>query len=299
MDANSPPGFRRVEEPGQRVHYLTIPEGGRPSRKLSTKAHVREYLEKEGIHGVKLEDFDFKVKRKIAPTHTIPKKQERMSAVFDSSSDEEGERDVEEVCGEGSRFNLKNLVKSGVKLDHEKILEETATMLDTFRLQENEEEFEPARLAKLKIDLMNSSSLDDLVQTVGASPQGLQAMASVIEQHCLQELLLLSASEGPAPLSEWPNSMSENWFSEVVKLALRSSPITLSLILRLAVKDREANVQPRWSNILDSETLHLKNLCIKLFTFLNNNNFQGMCCTLQPSTLSWQQWWTRALMHSR
>ena len=250
MEENSPPGFRRVEQPGQRVHYLTIPQDGRPPRKLLQLTQVRDYLEKEGIQGVRLEDFDFKVKRKISHTEPVPKKQVRLSAVFDDSGDE-GEEEV----GEGSRFNLKNLVKPGIKLDHKRILEETASMLDDFRLQQNGEEFEAARLAKLKIDLMNSSSLDELVETVGASPQGLQAMGSVIEQHCLQELLLLSASEGPAPLSEWPNSMCHNWFSEVVKVAVRNSPITLSLILRLAVKDLETNVQPRWSNILDATTL--------------------------------------------
>ena len=241
MEDSSPPGFRRVEKPGQRVYFLTVPQDGRPPRKLNEKAQVRAYLEKEGIEGVRLEDFDFKGKRKIVHTDAVPSKQVRLSDVFDDGIDEEVEADSEGR----SRFNLKNLVKCGVKLDHRKILEETAAMLDNFRLRENDKEFEAARLAKLKIDLMNSSSLDDLVATVGASPDGLKAMAKVIEDHCLQELLTLSASEGPIPLADWPNSMSENWFSEVTKFALRNSPITLSLILRLAVKELDTNVQPR------------------------------------------------------
>ena len=257
MDADSPPGFCRVEKPGQRVHYLTIPQDGRPPRKLTDKAAVKAYLEKEGIEGVRLEDFDFKVKRKRKEAHTDtgPRKQLRLSDVFDEASDEEGE---EEVSGGGgcSMFNMKNLVKSGVKMDHEKILEETASMLDTFRLRQDDQEFEAARLARLKIDLTNCSSLDDLVATVGASPEGLRAMGSVIEQHCLQELLTLSASEGPIPLAEWPNSMSENWFSEVVKFALRNSPITLSLILRLAVKELDTNVQPRCVHVVDASTVN-------------------------------------------
>ena len=245
MEESSPPGFRRVEKPGQRVYFLTVPQDGRPPRKLTEKAHVRAYLEKEGIEGVRLEDFDFKGKRKLVHTDNAPSKQVRLSNVFEDASDEEVEEEVEEDSVGRSRFNLKNLVKPVDKLNHQKLLEETASLLDSFRLRENDKEFEAAQLAKLKIDIMNSSSIDDLVSTVGASSDGLKAMANVIEQHCLQELLTLSASEGPIPLADWPNSMSENFFSEVIKFALRNSPITLSLILRLAVKELDTNVQPR------------------------------------------------------
>ena len=257
MDANSPPGFRRVEKPGQRVFYLTIPQDGQTPRMLKERTQVAAYLQKEGIEGIKLDDFDFKMKRKAGePTVEAvqPKKQLRASDIFAEEAEEgvvdgeggvEGEGDVEEGGGKRSRFNLQNLVKSGVKLDHQKILEETASMLDNFRLREDEDEFEPARLAKLKVDLKNSSTLDDLVATVGSTPEGLQAMGKLVEDHCLQELLMLSATEGPLPLAEWPNSTTENWFSEVVKFAIRNSPITLSLILGLTVKELDSNVQPR------------------------------------------------------
>ena len=50
-------------------------------------------------------------------------------------------------------------MKTGVKLDHRKCLEETAAVLDNFRLRENEEELEAVCLARFKIDLMNSSLL--------------------------------------------------------------------------------------------------------------------------------------------
>ena len=245
MSASAPPGFCRVEKQGQRVHYLTVPVDGQTPRKLNDRSQVASYLAKEGIQGVELEEFDFKLKRKTEPVRSAAEKQPRLSEVFDDDSNDEELEETSAVKNGGSRFNLKNLVRTGVKLDHRKLLEETASLLDDFRLRENEEEFEAARLAKLKIDLLNTSSLDDLASTVGSTPEGLKAMAVVVEEHCLQELLTLSSSEGPLPLSEWPNNTSENWFSEVVKFGVRQSPITLSLILRLAVKDLDTNVQPR------------------------------------------------------
>ena len=245
MADNSPPGFCRVEKPGQRVYYLTIPQDGKTPRKLTRKEEVSAYLEKEGIEGIELKQFDFKLKRKSGPVDSLAQKQVRLSDLFEEEDSGTGASEVEREGTVRSRFNLQNLVNSGVKLDHEQILEETASMLDKFRLRENEEEFEPAKLAKLKIDLQNSSTLDDLVATVGATTEGLQSMGRLIEDHCLQELLTLSATEGPLPLSEWPNSMTENFFSEVIKFAIKNSPVTLSLILRLAVKDFDTNVQPR------------------------------------------------------
>jgi hypothetical protein len=253
MEGESPPGFIRVDKPGQRVHFLTIPKLGHTTRRLSNRAQAAAFLEKEGINDISLEQFDFtQGKRKSGtkqPGGGAVEKQVRLSDVFGSDEEldsvDDGPAAGVDVGKQKCRFNLQNLIRSGVKLDHKKILEETACMLDTFRLCENEPEFEEARLAKLKVDLNNSASLEEMAVTMGTRPEGLQAMAQVVEEHCLQELITLSKKEGPLPLSEWPNSTSENWFSEVVKFAMRNSPVTLSLILRMSVKDLESNVQPR------------------------------------------------------
>ena len=232
MEGESPPGFIRVDKPGERVHFLTIPKPGHTTRRVNNRAQAAAYLEKEGIVGISAEHFDFTQRKRKAGTIKAPggggggggEKHVRLSHVFDD--DEEVELDG---CGtdvgppagvevgdstateQTSRFNLQNLIRSGVKLDHKKILEETANMLDTFRLRESEPEFEEARLAKLKLDLKTAASLEEMAVAMGTIPEGLQAMAQVVEDHCLQELLTLSAKEGPLPLSEWPNNTSENW----------------------------------------------------------------------------------------
>ena len=51
--------------------------------------------------------------------------------------------------------------------------------------------------------------------------------------------------EGPLPLSDWPNSLNSNWFSDVVRFAAIHSPLTLSLLVRLCVKEMSRNVQER------------------------------------------------------
>ena len=266
---DGPPGFLRVEKPGERVHYLTIPGDGQTPRKLNTRSQVISYLEKEGIRGLVPTDFDFtKRKRKSCPSVPPDKaaggKQVRLSDIFkgdndevrmtDDEDDDDGHGDDKTGAGGGdrssipqdsSRFILNNLVRSGIKVDHNKVLKDTASMLDTFRLRENEPEFEEARLAMLKLDLSNATSVQEMVATIGTSEEGLQAMAQRVEDRCFEELVTLSAKEGPLPLADWPNSTSENWFSEVIKFGLRNSPVTLSLVLRMAVKDLETNIQPR------------------------------------------------------
>lgn len=257
MEGESPPGFIRVDKPDQRVHFLTIPKPGHTTRRLNNRAQAAAFLEKEGIIGVSPDHFDFTQRKRKSDTVKPPvgaEKQGRLSDIFGDEEELEmdlGGTDVGLEVGDSPateqtcRFNLQNLIRSGVKLDHKKILEDTACMLDTFRLRESQPEFEEARLAKLKLDLTNSATLEEMAVTMGTMPEGLQAMAQVVEEHCLQELLTLSAQEGPLPLSEWPNSGCENWFSEVVKFAMRNSPVTLSLILRMSVKDLDSNVTPR------------------------------------------------------
>lgn len=124
-----------------------------------------------------------------------------------------------------------------------KILEETAAELDSFRL--DRPELEEARLSELRLRLSNADSLDQIVLAVGSSPEGRQAMTRVVHEHCLQELLTLSTVDGDLPLSDWPNSLKQNWFSAVVKFAAQHSPLTLSLLVRLSVKEASSNIQPR------------------------------------------------------
>ena len=62
-----PPGFKRVEDQGERPYYRTVPQDGRTPRKLCNRRAVEEYLEKEKRSDVSADlDFDFsrRLKRK-------------------------------------------------------------------------------------------------------------------------------------------------------------------------------------------------------------------------------------------
>ena len=69
-------------------------------------------------------------------------------------------------------------------------------------------------------------------------------MARVVEDRVFEELLSLNTTEDRILLSEFPNSQSQNFFAEVVKLAKRKSPVTLSFLLKLISKDSSVNVEP-------------------------------------------------------
>ena len=126
-----------------------------------------------------------------------------------------------------------------------KILEETAAQLDSFRLQQVRSDLDEARLSQLRQQLSTADSLECMVLAIGSNPEGRQIMSRVVQEYCLQELLTLSTVEGDRPLLDWPNSLNKNWFSEVVRFAAYNSPITLSFLLRLTVKETTSNVQPR------------------------------------------------------
>ena len=121
-----PPGFKRVEEQGERPYYRTLPQDGSTPRKLTSRRKVQEYLEKVHRSDVRADlhfDFTKRLKRKseCEGGEMLGKKSNLGSEVF--ADDEEGP-----VADDGSlldgrkigKFSLENLVQSGVKLDDRK-----------------------------------------------------------------------------------------------------------------------------------------------------------------------------------
>ena len=59
MDQSDPPGFVRIESKVGRVFYVTAPNPSQPHRvprKLHNASEVAEYLKKEKLPGVGVED---------------------------------------------------------------------------------------------------------------------------------------------------------------------------------------------------------------------------------------------------
>ena len=75
------PGFQRVENVGGRPFYLTVPTSGGKSLKLGNMSQVRDYLKKEGLVGVKEQDFDFRKRKGESTPYTAPKSS-RASDIF-------------------------------------------------------------------------------------------------------------------------------------------------------------------------------------------------------------------------
>ena len=143
-----------------------------------------------------------------------------------------------------SRFDVRNLLPEGVKVHHLKELKSAAKLLDQVRSNCDAGDPDALELAALKFNLSLSKSVEEMVETMGCNERAIQAMSRLVEQRVLEELLTIGTDEGVIPLSEWPNSQMQNFFVEVVKLAARKTPITLSLLLRLILKNEEANVEP-------------------------------------------------------
>ena len=164
-----PPGFRRVEKHGERVHYLGLPqEVGEAPRKLFMMTEVDNYLKTNQKRGRLLDirptDFDF---RKRLPKRQLEEtgeeRQAKRSEVFSEMEASQQEGPAQEIPVDEKqakfRFNVENLLHAGVKLDHKTVLEDAAGLLDTFRLRCDEPEFNPAKLAELKLRLANEETL--------------------------------------------------------------------------------------------------------------------------------------------
>ena len=91
--------------------------------------------------GVRPETFDFRKKGKTRktlvdydsnPDSNVPSVFELTNQLGDIQCDND---DGNKNPIEKNKFQVKNLIKKGVHLDHKKILEETAKRLDMFRLE--------------------------------------------------------------------------------------------------------------------------------------------------------------------
>ena len=263
-----PAGFVRIEMLGKAPIYMTIPQPGvmATPRKLWKPSEVRDFLAEQqgkGMYlGVCVQDFDFtkrgvKRKSRAKKDGKQPEKLAKMSEVFDSSVLSEEEKDDDEEPARtagGSKFNAANLLRAGVKLDHKAVLQEAAGILDNLRLLKEDPQFEAAKLAELKIQLDNETTLAGMVDVLGGCEEALLQMGRVIEDRALEEMLSLSSTEGPLPLKDWPNNLKNNWFSDVARFGVIHSPLTMSFILRLVVKEKQNNITPR--NVVDISTIY-------------------------------------------
>ena len=260
MDRGHVPGFVRIEGKTGTPFYLPTPDPSRPTKKLVklfNHDEVFEYLKKENISSVDATDFDFsRRKRKDSVTSSGDCKRARPASdtfldgneensfpIIDSDNLLQG--DLGDNQQASCRFDVKKLMAGGVKVHHERDLREAARSLDALRRGEDQAEItEKVDLMGLKFQMSNARTIEEMVQELGTSPEALRVMARVIEDRVLEELLLLNSTEDRILLSEFPNSLSENFVAEVIKLASRKSPVTLSFLLKLITKDTSSNVEP-------------------------------------------------------
>ena len=257
MNENDPPGFVRLEGKTGRVFYLPSPDPSQPGqklRKLYNSAQVEEYLEAGNIADVKVQDFDFK-KRKLPESEESleaeKKRQRPASDVFAAEAEEVLDKvdgdvlpaDAAEADPPTSRFDFRKLMTGGLKVNHLEDLHSAARLLDQQRTRQVEFQAE-LDLAEVKLNLSTAESIDELVRRLGTSEVALRLMANVVEDRVFEVLLTLSSSEGRNLLSEFPNSQQENFFAEVVKLASRKTPVALSFLTKLIVKDNASAVAP-------------------------------------------------------
>jgi len=83
-----------------------------------------------------------------------------------SAPDDVTPGEVDPQVGQGrSRFDVKNLLPGGVKVDHLKQLREAAKALDSFRRETNS--MDAVKFSELKLELSLANSVEEIVERLG------------------------------------------------------------------------------------------------------------------------------------
>ena len=244
--------LKRVEVGSKRPYYLAWPPDGRHPVKLFSNKCARQFLEREGLSGVvPLDSFDFKrsstaQEESTSGNHSREEREAPLSSVFD---DEEGMEVGNEDSGGGRatarpNFHLENILKASADIDHQEILADTVILLEKVRFENDLPELEDVALKRLKLEVATAPNVAAVVGVLGQCDKAVQEMAKLVAGRCLEELMGLSSVAGPLPLSDWPVDMSKNWYCEVMRFAAEHSPVVLSPLLKLIVKDPADSVRP-------------------------------------------------------
>ena len=128
-------------------------------------------------------------------------------------------------------------------IDHHKILDETATLLEKIRFESDLSDLEAGQIKTLKLEMARAPTVAAMVDVLGTCDKAVKEMAKVVEARCLEECMALSSVAGPLPLTDWPVDMSKNWYCQVIRFAAEHSPVILSLLVKLIVKDPTTSVR--------------------------------------------------------
>ena len=214
-------GWQRFEVKGEKPYF----KSPIPRMVIRDRVKLADYLKKEHDQGRMLDVVEemFSFKRRLGLKR---KKSDKSTEVLTESTAKE-----ETSCSS----IVDRLTKCGKAVDHKKLMLESCIKLDQLRISDSFET--PCNFEEIKTKLTESTDLRDMLCTLSQDTTSSEALGLMHSDVCLTEICLANSHD--SPLVEYPSSLNQNIYCQVVDFALVKCPTLLQFCMSMVVKRGE------------------------------------------------------------
>ena len=248
------PGWLKVEVEGQKPFYRTP----FPRTIIRSSAMLKEYLAKEQLagrmSGLEIDKFSFKRKYGLKT---------KVGAAPDLVNDSENV-DVTREEGIGqvktSRTVVELLTRDPEKLtEHKKLLSNTSKQVDEF--QDRDAYQKPSNFDEMKEKISAAADIKDIFAILIENKESAQSHTALFSDICLAEISQINVKN--CPLVEFPCSVNENIFCEIVQFGMEACPQLLSFVINMVVRKENP--------VLPSDVMKIATLFSSICRSVNHN----------------------------
>ena len=244
------PGWLKVEVEGQKPFYKTP----FPRTIIRSGAMLKEYIAREQLAGrmdgsIEIDKFSFKrkygLKTKVA---ALPCLVDHSEKVPDTRKESIGE-------DKSSRTVVELLTRDPDKIiEHKRLLSNMSKQVDEFHDRDAYQN--PSNFDEIKEKISNAADIKDIFAILIDNKESAQGHTALFSDVCLAEISQINVKN--CPLVEFPSSINENIFCEIVNFGMAACPHLLSFVVNMVVR-KENPVLP--SDIMKIATLFSSICC--------------------------------------
>ena len=224
------PGWLRFEIKGEKPYFKTPI----PRTVIRDRVKLVNYLTKEQANGRMLEvdEGQFSFKRRFG---LRTRKSEVTLKDIDIDIGTISSKSDSEEKNRKSSDTVERLTRSGKVVDHRKLLLDACKVIDKLRLSDAYET--PENFESLKMRLACSKDLKAMLQVMNSESSMQDAQEMMFSDACLAEICRVKTSKGP--LVDFPPSVNENVYCQIVDFALKECPRVLNFVVNMVVRRGE------------------------------------------------------------
>ena len=229
------PGWLRIEVEGKKPTYRTP----FPRTVITSAAKLEDFLDKEHSAGrsLNIDKSLFSFKRRLGLKQKVtPPPPSLESAEVNAATKDIDEKDSGKVRGVVELLTRDH----EAKIDHRKLFFNVSKKVDAFRPSDAHET--PTNFDDMMKEVSTARDMRELLTTLGGSTEVVNSLSLMFTDLCLAEVSQISTAAGP--MVDFPVSVNENIYCDVVEYGIKKCPRLISLVINLVVR-REEPVLPK------------------------------------------------------